>query len=259
MQLFYDVDNIPVHSTLQMATPEAAVNYPRGQLKLGFCPSCGFVHNSVFDSSVHEYSSNCEESQGFSPTFNSFAKKLAQRWIDRYDLRNKEILEIGCGKGEFLVLMCELGNNRGIGIDPSYQPDRNPSKPLPPGLRFIQDHYSRKVFAPDGRLRDVPPYARAHRPDRPVSALDPQHDRRPPRHPGALRAPRRLPRYEGRRLLGHLLRALLLFQPRLAGPAIPPVWLRADRARSRLQRSVPPDRRPPHQGHFHPGPSSARG
>lgn len=29
VQLFYDVENIPVHSTLQMATPEAAVNYPR--------------------------------------------------------------------------------------------------------------------------------------------------------------------------------------------------------------------------------------
>src|SRR5579862_466257 len=102
VKLFYSVDNIPVHSTLQMATPEAAVNYPRGQLRLGFCPSCGFVHNTVFDTGVHEYSSNCEESQGFSPTFNAFAKKLAQRWIDRYNLREKEILEIGCGKGEFL-------------------------------------------------------------------------------------------------------------------------------------------------------------
>jgi SAM-dependent methyltransferase len=144
VELFYGVDNIPVHSTLNMPTPEAAVSYPRGNLKLGFCPSCGFVSNTVFDGSVHEYSDKCEESQGFSPTFNSFAKKLAQRWIDRYNLRNKHILEIGCGKGEFLMLMCELGKNRGTGIDPSYQPDRNPNKKLPPGVNFIQDLYSEK-------------------------------------------------------------------------------------------------------------------
>ena len=74
----------------------------------------------MFDSSLQEYCQNCEESQHVSPTFTKFARELAQRWIDRYDLHNKTILEIGCGKGEFLTLICELGNNRGIGIDPTY-------------------------------------------------------------------------------------------------------------------------------------------
>ena len=125
MSTFYSVKNIPVHSTVNTASPEEALTFPKGQLKLGFCPACGFVSNTLYDSSVQEYCSNCEESQGFSPTFNAFAKKLAQTWIDRYDIHNKTVLEIGCGKGEFLVLMCELGNNRGIGVDPSYQPARN--------------------------------------------------------------------------------------------------------------------------------------
>ena len=86
------------------------------------------MSNTAYDASLQEYCSNCEESQGFSPTFNAFAKKLAQTWIDRYQIRNKTILEIGCGKGEFLVLMCDLGDNRGIGIDPSYQPHRTPEE-----------------------------------------------------------------------------------------------------------------------------------
>src|SRR5271155_4630928 len=68
MSIFYGVDNIPVHSTVNTATPEEAVNFPRGRLRLGFCPACAFVSNTVYDSAVQEYCSNCEESQGFSPT-----------------------------------------------------------------------------------------------------------------------------------------------------------------------------------------------
>jgi SAM-dependent methyltransferase len=143
LTLFYAADNIPVHSTVQTASPEEAVNFPRGRLELGFCSNCGFVCNTAYDASLQEYCSNCEESQGFSPTFNAFAKKLAQTWIDRYQIRNKTILEIGCGKGEFLVLMCELGNNRGIGIDPSYRPERTPEE-FKQRVEFIQDHYNEK-------------------------------------------------------------------------------------------------------------------
>ena len=38
------------------------------------------------------------------------------------------MLEIGCGKGEFLVRMCQFGNNKGIGIDPGIIPDRTPDE-----------------------------------------------------------------------------------------------------------------------------------
>src|SRR5271154_2381851 len=143
MSLFYAADNIPVHSTVQTGSPQEAVNFPRGPLKLGFCAACGFVSNTAYDASLQEYCSNCEESQGFSPTFNAFAKKLAQTWIDRYQIRNKTILEIGCGKGEFLVLMCDLGNNRGIGIDPSYRPERTPEE-FKKRVQFIPDLYGEK-------------------------------------------------------------------------------------------------------------------
>jgi SAM-dependent methyltransferase len=73
--------------------------------------------------------------------FNAFARDLAARLIDRYALRGKDVLEIGCGKGEFLVLLCELGGNRGIGIDPGYVPARTTS-PAASRIRFIQDFYS---------------------------------------------------------------------------------------------------------------------
>ena len=138
---FYEVEGVPVHSVLLMPTREEAVQYPRGDLKLAFCPACGFVQNMVFDPEVHEYSTRYEETQGFSPTFQKFHRDLADRLIERFALKDREVLEIGCGKGEFLALMCEAGSNRGIAIDPSCVPERVEG-PAAPRIRVIQELYS---------------------------------------------------------------------------------------------------------------------
>ena len=143
MEIVYGIDHIPVHSTIQLSDRNAALNFPTGNLKLGYCSQCAFLGNTVYDPHVQAYSTQCEESQHVSATFNKFAHTLAQRWIERYGLRNKTILKVGCGKGEFLGLMCELGDNKGIGIDPSYQPARTPPK-MAAKMRFIQDLYSEK-------------------------------------------------------------------------------------------------------------------
>jgi SAM-dependent methyltransferase len=143
MQVFYELRNIPVHSVLLMPTRERALNYPRRDLKLGFCPYCGFIANTIFDPSVHEYCTSCEETQGFSPTFSAFARTLANRWVEQYRLEGKSVLEIGCGKGEFLVMLVELGASKGIGIDPAFVPERL-NTPVASRLEFIQDLYSEK-------------------------------------------------------------------------------------------------------------------
>jgi len=143
LSIFYTVNDIPVHSCLLMPSKEEALKYPRGNLQLGFCPGCGFITNTLFDPGVHKYSTQYEETQGFSACFNAFAKSLAQKLVDKYDIHNKTILEIGCGKGEFLALMCQLGDNRGIGIDPAYVPERNPGGAAS-RIEFIQDFYSEK-------------------------------------------------------------------------------------------------------------------
>jgi len=124
-----------------MPTQQQALNFPRGDIFLGFCEKCGFISNVAFDPSVQDYSSIYEDQQCFSSTFNTFAQDLANRLIQKYNLHDKDILEIGCGKGDFLTLLCELGNNRGVGIDPAYIKDRVHSKALD-RLTFIQDYYS---------------------------------------------------------------------------------------------------------------------
>ncbi|MGA9120177.1 MAG: class I SAM-dependent methyltransferase [Bacteroidota bacterium] len=149
MQIFYDINQVPVHSVLLMETREQALTYPKRDIKLGFCPSCGFISNVVFDPTVHEYSSKYEETQGFSTTFQDFHHGLAQRLVDRYDLHGKALIEIGCGKGEFLTMLCEMGNNTGVGFDPAYVSERNTS-PARDRIKFIKDLYSEKYTSYHG-------------------------------------------------------------------------------------------------------------
>lgn len=143
LALFYEVRNVPVHSCLMMPTQQEALQFPCGDIVLGFCEHCGFITNVAFDSTGQNYSPTYEDQQSFSPTFNGFAFDLANRLIKKYDLHDKDIVEIGCSKGDFLLLLCELGNNRGVGIDPSALTGRVQSEAADRVL-FIQDYYSER-------------------------------------------------------------------------------------------------------------------
>jgi hypothetical protein len=143
LELFYTVDPVPVHSVMLVPTREEALRFPAGKITLGFCESCGFVANTSFDESKMNYSPKCEETQGFSPTFQTFHHRLAQDLIERYAVRNKTVLEIGCGKGEFISLLCAMGGNRGIGFDPAFVPQRRPEEGGE-AVEFIQDFYSER-------------------------------------------------------------------------------------------------------------------
>lgn len=120
MAVFHEQRDVPIHSCRLVPTRDEALSFPRGDLSLAFCSTCGFVSNTLYDGSLQDYGVAYEETQGFSPTFREFAHDLAARWVDRYELREKRIIEIGSGKGEFLIEMCELGANSGVGIDPAF-------------------------------------------------------------------------------------------------------------------------------------------
>ena len=117
--------------------------------------------------------------------------------------------------------MCELGNNRGIGIDPSYQPERTPEE-FKQRVQFIPDYYGEKyshitadvvlcrhTLEHIGRTGEFLRSIRRTIGDRTDTIV-------------LFELPDVDPRAQGRRVLGHLLRALLLLQPRLARAALPP-------------------------------------
>jgi hypothetical protein len=116
---------------------------PKGDIELVFCPVCGHIMNRVFDPSRVEYTKNYENPLDFSTTFQAYAKSLAEQLIDRYNLHNKNIISIGCGKATFLFLLCELGNNLGVGFDPAVSKRAEPRN-LGGRIRLVGDSYSQK-------------------------------------------------------------------------------------------------------------------
>lgn len=145
MAVFHELAAVPANSCILVPSRQEARDYPGGAIQLAFCRACGFISNLAFDPDLAEYSGRYEETQSYSTTFKHFHRELAQRLVERHQLRGKKIVEIGCGKGEFLQLMCELGDNHGVGFDPGVQPDRIESA-APGRMQFIADFYSEKYL-----------------------------------------------------------------------------------------------------------------
>lgn len=124
LEVFHELDGVPAHSCLLLDDQAEAIGYPTGSLLLAVCIDCGFIANTRFDVRLNHYSHAYEETQGFSPRFVRFAEGLAHDWVERFDIHGRRVLEIGCGKGEFLATVCRLGDNEGIGLDPAVAPQR---------------------------------------------------------------------------------------------------------------------------------------
>lgn len=114
---FYEVRGVPVHQVRLMRSLNAALECPKGDIQQRFCASCGFVWNAAFDPARMAYQEDYESTQAVSPTFNAFHERLARDLIERFDLHGKEIVEIGCGQGEFVTMLAEMGGNHGWGFD----------------------------------------------------------------------------------------------------------------------------------------------
>lgn len=139
----YRAPSIPIHSCILLDTPEEARAFPRRDLELAYCEACGFIFNHIFDEAIMGYSTNFEESQHFSGTFNAFAKQLAREAAEKCAIAGRHVLEIGCGKGEFLRELCSAGGATGLGIDPGYRADEGRSTPSDK-VQFITDFFSDK-------------------------------------------------------------------------------------------------------------------
>jgi SAM-dependent methyltransferase len=117
---FVEIEGVPVHVSLLHRTPDGARAAFRGDLRLAFCDGCAFIWNTAYDPALVEYDADYENSLDHSPAFVDYVTALTDRLVERYELRGKRVVELGCGQADFLRRLAEAGGNHGIGYDPSY-------------------------------------------------------------------------------------------------------------------------------------------
>jgi len=146
MDLFFEMDAVPVFCNVLCDSRAEAQAAARADIHLAHCDQCDLIYNVAFDRQKVAYSPKYENSLHFSPHFQQYAKQLAEDLIGRYGLRDKDIVEIGCGQGDFLSLMADMGSNRAFGFDPSFRPDQAQALSEKAGITIVPEAYSKKFI-----------------------------------------------------------------------------------------------------------------
>lgn len=117
--------NVPIFQNVVYTNRAAAIAAPQAPFDLGTCRACSFSYNATFDASIIAYGVDYDNHVA-SAAFDKYYREVAQMLIDRLAICDGTIYDIGCGKGEFLRIFCELAPGvRGVGIDPSCTPCRD--------------------------------------------------------------------------------------------------------------------------------------
>jgi SAM-dependent methyltransferase len=127
---------VPVHQNLLARTAAEALGCQRGEIALVQCLHCGFVFNAAFDEQRVLYAARYDADQTHSAEFRRYLDGLAEDLVERHRLREKRIVEIGCGGGSFLARLCRAGANSGLGLDPS-----QPGGQILPTLTIVPERY----------------------------------------------------------------------------------------------------------------------
>ncbi|WP_033340221.1 class I SAM-dependent methyltransferase [Catenuloplanes japonicus] len=146
LEVFADLGEIPVLCGVHWADRDEAAASPVGQMTLAACAECGYVRNIAFDPAVMVYDTTMDTNLHHSPAFAAFSAELVERLSQRYALRGKRVLDVGCGQGEFLRELCHAGGATGHGFDAMYAGAEGPD---PSGAVFHSGYAPRGATLPE--------------------------------------------------------------------------------------------------------------
>lgn len=144
LEAFLQAGELPVFCNVLANTREKALTASRAPLDLAVCRRCGMIRNLAYDPGLTTYAPGYDNSLHFSEVFERWAQSLARRLVETYDLSGGTLVEIGCGNGDFLRLLCAGAESRGFGFDPSC-----PTEEASDHVRIIRDVFGAEYL--DGR------------------------------------------------------------------------------------------------------------
>ncbi len=115
-------DRVPVNQNIVFDDAAQAAGIAMRDIRLLHCGVCDFVFNGAFDPDAVAYDERYDNAQLESPAYATYIDGLVAYMLDDRALRDARVIEVGCGKGEFLHRLVGAAGSRvrGRGFDPSY-------------------------------------------------------------------------------------------------------------------------------------------
>lgn len=124
---------VPLFQNKVFLNEDEAKSSPSGKVRLVQSLYTGFIFNEAFDETLMNYDANYHNEQ----TNSSYYRKHQEKVFDLvkgFGIKDKKVVEIGCGKGHFFDIM-QANNINCTGFDPAYE-GNNPA--------IVKDYFSAK-------------------------------------------------------------------------------------------------------------------
>ena len=110
---------IPTTPNRPLSDPNECEQF--GEMRLRFNASLGLLENSAFDVNIVSYDDNYQNNQALSDAFKKHMLNVLDILQKKYT-KGTKIVEVGCGKGEFVELILACGGHFDIeGFDGAYE------------------------------------------------------------------------------------------------------------------------------------------
>lgn len=109
-------ESVPPLQNRFFSTRQEAGNFPLVPLEIGLCECCGHIH--VGKESVVEFDESYNNEQGGSKIASAHIADVVEHLTTHLSDRGAKIVEIGCGRGEFLGMLAQRGYTDIRGYDP---------------------------------------------------------------------------------------------------------------------------------------------
>lgn len=166
-QTLFVCENMP--SSAQDIPSKKELALDKGiQLKLVQCKNCGLVQIPI--EPVHYYKKVIRAGGG-TITMVNLRNEQYTEFMNRFDLKGKKILEVGCGKGEFLRLwkdyevravgieydqeLVKMARNEGLEVYKAYADDTDTELPEAPFDAFVQFNFLEHQPYPNDMLQCI--------------------------------------------------------------------------------------------------------
>lgn len=130
--ILYSTDSLPLFQNKVFSSEALAKSQQIAAIELCQCQACGFVFNAAFDPLVMDYDQEYQNEQNYSQAFKNHLQEVCD-YLESENFKDKNIVEIGCGKGYFVELLQKQGFSNVYGFDPAYE-GSNP--------KIIKDYFS---------------------------------------------------------------------------------------------------------------------